>query len=167
MKTIVTYLLICGLLFSTALPQVEEDDVYATPADRKKETIRENQNRSSQNNRKELDSPQPNRFQEQDRRDDNDGVSNYDETKAEKKSYADRGYYDNDDDFYYSRRLRRFHGNSSWDYYSPAYINPNFYYGNAWNGWYDPWYDWYGWNRWNAWYYPYAPGWSVGFGWNT
>lgn len=77
-------------------------------------------------------------------------------------------YYDEGDDYAYSRRMGRFDGFYGW--YDPFFCgywgNPYWhsYYGwydpwcYGWGGWYDPWYyGWYGWGR------PYYGGW---YGWN-
>lgn len=100
----------------------------------------------------------------------------YDERRPVDSYYEE--YYD-DDDFVYSRRLRRFHqpmGNS-FRYYDPFYTNDLYYVMGtpAWNRWYNQ-YGWYSWNnpRFAAPFNPYRPTWGVGgafnqsyFGWNS
>ena len=75
-------------------------------------------------------------------------------------------YYEDDNDFAYSSRIRRFHRNNwGWGYYDPWYTNMYYYtydpffwgtsiYAGAWPGW--GWNTGWGWNSWN-----------VGFGWNN
>lgn len=72
-------------------------------------------------------------------------------------------YYEDDNDYFYSSRIRRFHrSNNAWGYYDPWYTNmyyynyDPFYWGTSIyvGGW--PYYGW-GWNNW---------GWGGGFGWN-
>lgn len=78
----------------------------------------------------------------------------------------DRYRYDNpsefydEDDFYYSRRLRRFNQNTgnSWRYYDPFFANDLYFVmgTGAWNRWNN--FGWWDWNR------PrFGGGWSVGF----
>ncbi|MDP5172496.1 MAG: hypothetical protein NWR72_19795, partial [Bacteroidia bacterium] len=58
------------------------------------------------------------------------------------------GYWDEYDDFYFSRRIRRFHRRNrarvTWGYFDPFYTNDIYYvintpYWNRWNNWYSPW----------------------------
>jgi hypothetical protein len=67
-------------------------------------------------------------------------------------------YYEDDNDFSYSSRIRRFHRNNSWGYYDPWYTN--MYYYN-----YDPFF----WGT--SIYIGYRPsfswGWNSGWGWNS
>ena len=65
-------------------------------------------------------------------------------------------YYDDADDFAYSRRMGRFDGFYGW--YDPYFYGPWHY---RW-GWYDPWYAGYwGWGGYYGWYDP----WYFGYGW--
>lgn len=102
-------------------------------------------------------------------------------------AYAERppvdNYYDtyyDDDDFVFSRRLRRFHqpANRSFRYYDPFYSNDLYYVMGtpAWNRWNHQ-YGWYNWNspRFAAPYDPFGTRWSIGwssfnqpfYGWNS
>ena len=70
-------------------------------------------------------------------------------------------FYDDEDDFAYSRRMGRFDGFYGW--YDPYFYG---YWGGPWGyrwGWYDPWYaDYYwGWGGYYGWYRP----WHYGYGW--
>lgn len=83
-------------------------------------------------------------------------------------SYNDT-YYD-DDDFVFSRRLRRFHqpANRSFRYYDPFYSNDLYFVMGTptWNRWYNQ-YGWYNWNnpRFAAPFDPFGP--RRGFGWSS
>lgn len=116
----------------------------------------------------------------------NDPAYRYDEkNNAYKNSYQDdnirtaNGYYDDDEDYYYTSRLRRYYTpNFGVNYYS-YWFTPSFYFG--WNNWNtgffvsnNPWYNdpWWGWNRprrttviiYDPWYDPF---WSYNWGWNS
>jgi hypothetical protein len=62
-------------------------------------------------------------------------------------AWGDDPYYeDYDDDFHYTRRLRRFHTQQAryWGYYDPYFTNDVYFvigtpYWYAWNNWYNPW----------------------------
>lgn len=79
-------------------------------------------------------------------------------------------YYEEDNDFSYSSRIRRFHRNNSWGYYDPWYTNMYYYnydpffWGTSIYVGYRPSYSW-GWN--SGWGWNTGWGWNNSFGWNN
>ncbi len=89
------------------------------------------------------------------------------QSNASREGYQDSRYYEDgysrydEDDFYYSRRLRRFSQthNNAWRYYDPFFTNDLYYVMGTptWNRWNS--FGWYDWNR------PrFGAGFSFGFG---
>lgn len=112
----------------------EYDDVYFTSADKAQETA-------------SMDSEGPEVYKA-----DEDDRSYASRTSRNSSDYRVNSYRDevyDEDDFHYSRRLRRFSSASSsaWRYYDPFYSNDLYYVmgTNSWNRWNN--YGWYSWNR--------------------
>ncbi|MEM9931309.1 MAG: hypothetical protein AAF840_15950 [Bacteroidota bacterium] len=139
-----------GLTFSACTSAryastTEYDDVYYTSEDRT-EPVATTQ-RTQRSNQDDY------RYDEYDNR--------YSERRADVDSYAD--YYYSDDDFHFSRRLRRFDQNAAagnWRYYDPYFANDLYFVMGtpSWNRWYNN-YGWYNWNspRFAAPFNPYDP----------
>ncbi|MDX2284316.1 MAG: hypothetical protein NW241_09145 [Bacteroidia bacterium] len=133
----------------------EYDDVYYSRSDRTEvEIVAEEQPREEAPSQYYSDYADANRYREP--------IDSY------------RDYYYEDDDFAFSRRLRRFHqpARTSWRYYDPFYANDLYFvmgtpYWNNWNSW-----GWYNWNRptfgsaW-GWNDPFFNTWGWGNTWNT
>lgn len=86
-------------------------------------------------------------YEDQDRQNTNEDSYYRENTANGYQSYSDADY--DEDDFHYSRRLRRFGSNSSnsWRYYDPYYSNDIYYVMGtpAWSRWNNN--GWYNWNR--------------------
>ncbi len=169
-------------LFATwFLPAFSQDDVYYSPSNDRGRNSRNNQNFERQFNNDNR-STDPYNYSEASR-------STSSQTSS---SQFNDGYEMDDNDFYYTSRLRRFYtptfGVNYWD---PWYTDAFFYtrdpwmWGNSiyvniipsWHWWrprtvivYDPWYSWNSWglmNNWNSWNSPwYGNGW-MNCGWNS
>ena len=138
-----------GLTFSACTTAryastTEYDDVYYTSEDRT-EPVATTQ-RTQRSNQDDY------RYDDYDDR--------YSERRADVDSYAD--YYYSDDDFHFSRRLRRFDQNAAagnWRYYDPYFANDLYFVMGtpSWNRWYNN--GWYNWNspRFAAPFNPYDP----------
>lgn len=83
-------------------------------------------------------------------------------------------YYNDDDDFRFTRSMGRYDGYYGW--YSPFFYGYNGPWRGYWNGFYGNWYDWYDWglyypgyygyyNFWGDPYYSYYAGWGPRYGW--
>lgn len=178
----------CGSSRSGTASNYEVDDVYYSSADRKAEEAAR-ADRVAQDRVADYS----------DYGSDGGYTDNYESAKADKyQMNGDSPRYNrdnSDDDFYYSRMIRRFDRPCNWNYYDPyysydVYYNINtpywgYYQNRPW--WYDPWYyngpSWtwtYGWgysgisitygygNYWGCPnYYGYGWGNSYGYGWGN
>ena len=119
----------------------EYDDIYYSSSDRTTPAV-------SNADRQNVDRQNVNRQ--------GNDVQTY--TRDSYESYNDAYYAE--DDFHYSRRLRRFHNNSSnsWRYYDPFYSNDLYYVMGTphWSRWNNN--GWYNWNR---------PRFGASFGWGS
>ncbi|MEZ4824676.1 MAG: hypothetical protein R3C61_00065 [Bacteroidia bacterium] len=114
----------------------EYDDVYFTSADKVEVAVDDQDNGYS-------NEQQSNVYSNPDQ---DNYVYNADRYRRPVDNYNDAYYQD--DDFYYSRRVRRFSQSSNaWRYYDPYYTNDLYYVmgSPAWNQWNN--YGWYDWNR--------------------
>jgi len=198
MKTLLYIVLITSIAgLSSCTSQrshsVEPDDRYYNSSDNRKERKKlkkleqdvdyagmANQSGNTNNNNTEESAPNPNSSEASQRYAGNGGAGNQSNVGGNNTvNNATDNQFDMDDnyDYMYASRLRRFHGNSfSNDYYDPFFTNSFFYnqnplmFGssiyNGYNFWnpYSPW----GWNRpgwgfgWNSW-----NGWNAGMGWGN
>lgn len=125
-----------------ASQEAEYDDVYYSPSTDAVEVVASR-----------TDDPTLNRQDE-----DGNYVYNADRFRRPVDSYYDEYYQD--DDFYFSRRMRRFdqRGSASWRYYDPFFMNDLYFVMGTPT-----------WNRWNSmgWYNWNYPRFGATWGWNT